>query len=239
MLKTTIRFLNRNVRTYATKIAPNAPQKSKFDKSMVKPAVVVILFGSVLTNLMEEQKSMSEMERRYHLKIDILKDMINKVKVEGDSSIDIAEELKLVNKSFERFENSKLTDLEREAQRVRERADKNSYSKNSVINSLNSRLEDESLEDLFKEIMQDIDREGDILEPTMPSQSHVKQTKQSNAEDIVAKGDIVTNAKRLALEAEKEKRSLSFKPSTDAHVIVENPGDYSTAAEEQKVSKFL
>ncbi|CAR21828.1 Ina22p [Lachancea thermotolerans CBS 6340] len=225
------------------------PGNSKFDKTMLKPALVIVLFGSMLTNVMEQQKRNSELERRYGMKLGVLQDLIDKVKHGEDSSIDIDKELALVNKLFERFEISKYVELEEEASKVRKLNDQaDVISQNEIAARLNGKkpVDDEtSLRELFRDIMKDID---DIPvarnEESKQHDSKVVSSDQNKAiyqveMKTVPESEIQTNERVLTEEAKNEKQRLKFRPATDSHVIVENPGEYSTAAEDHKVSKFL
>ncbi|SCU88647.1 LAME_0E00650g1_1 [Lachancea meyersii CBS 8951] len=225
----------------------SAAQKSRFDKSMLKPALIVVLFGSMLTSVMEQQKKNAELERRYALKIGILKDLM--VKVQNNEVVDIGEELALVNKLFDRFEQSKYVLLEEEASKIREHNEKAGIltheQMTSRLNGGKSVDDDASLRDLFRDIMKDVDDDGKTLgstpatlETSADANIPVQKTKSSPVPALGESG-IHTDSDFLTQNAQNEKERLKFKPATDSHVIVETPGDYSTSAEDREVSRFL
>ncbi|CUS24899.1 LAQU0S21e00958g1_1 [Lachancea quebecensis] len=239
-------------RFYSSSLPHASPKKSgnsKFDKTMLKPALVVVLFGSMLTNVMEQQKRNSELERRYGMKLGVLQELIGKVKNGQDTSIDIDKELALVNRLFERFEISKHVGLEDEASKIRKLNDQaHMISQKEIAARLNGQkpMDDETqLRELFRDIMKDID-DAPIVERVKPqhnssefSKSDQNKTNDQTKVRTVPESEIQTNEKVLTEEARDEKQRLKYRPATDSHVIVENPGEYSTAAEDHKVSKFL
>lgn len=208
----------------------NTAKKSRFDKSALKPMVSLLLFASVLTSVSEQQKRFNEMERRYEMKIGILQDLIERSK-RGDFNYDAEKELELVNKLFARHAKSNTGDVEVEAALIREQASKMKINRETVIESMNSKLAEESLEDLFKDIMKDMDESSKPL--VAPSKLLDERSMKTGSSDIVI------DKEWLEYENEKEAKRLKFKPSTDQHVIVANPGEYNTSAEDTKVKRFL
>ncbi|SCU99505.1 LADA_0H20186g1_1 [Lachancea dasiensis] len=218
----------------------NTSRSSKFDKSMLKPALVVVLFGSMLTNVMEQERKNEEMENRYALKIQILRDMI--CRVEKNEKVDPDQELMLVNKLFQRFLKSEFVGLEEDASRVRDSV----KPKENTIKRLNGmKASDDdmtSLRDLYEDIMKDVNNEElslpaeTVAAPKLPEM--VPQITNSSSEPS-SDSTILTDKAALAKEAEAEKERLKYKPETGTHVIVENAGDYSGSADDMKVSKFL
>ncbi|SCU78531.1 LAMI_0A04940g1_1 [Lachancea mirantina] len=206
-------------------------QKSRFDKTMLKPAIAILLFGSVLTSVMDQQKKNAELERRYKLKIGILEDLIERAHQDKTISFDVKEELRLVNKLFDRFERfGQGLDQGNDTALISTVTESQNFPRDEVIQNLNSgpsnAIKDESLQDLFASIMKDVNMEDTTPAEKQPRQSDIKQ-------------DIVTDQQALAFEAEQEKKSIKYKAPTDVHVIVEQPGEYSTAAADHQVSKFL
>lgn len=226
MLRRVLRPLSRC--SYYSQVASKRPEKvSRFDKSIVKPLVVVVVFGTMLTHVTNQQRLAGEMERRYFLKIEILKDLIERAR-EGDPNIDVHEELKLVNKLFERTTDARTLDA-MEAEKLQDISASQSYSESEVLQSMNSStraLEKESLDDLLKSIVDEISDE-----PKQPL--HLKSASKRTADDFILDKDL------LKEEAQYERELAQYKPSTDVHLIVENPGDLSSAAEDTKVTKFL
>ncbi|SCU94457.1 LAFA_0F21946g1_1 [Lachancea sp. 'fantastica'] len=233
-------------RAYSTRNAGenavSGRKSSRFDKSMLKPALVVILFGSMLTSVMEQQKKNAELERRYSLKLGILRDLISKV--QKDELVDVEQELALVNKLFQRFERSKYVLLEEEAAKVREHnevaGDLNRQDMISRLNGQKNPDQDEaSLRDLFRDIMKDIDDDSGLKPQMRAKEEHSSENSAHTENSQLEDSRIQTDAEFLTREALNEKERLKYKPSTDSHIIVETPGEYSTSAEDHKVSKFL
>jgi hypothetical protein len=67
---------------------------------MLFPALLVVLFGSQVINVMNAQRSMETMEQKYKLKISKLDEIIRRVR-DGEI-VNVQKELKLVNKVFSR-----------------------------------------------------------------------------------------------------------------------------------------
>ena len=150
-------------------------------------------------------------------------------------------ELALVNKLFERFELSKSSGIEEEAAKIRKSNDgADAVPHQEVSASLNGQKvldDDASLRNLFKDIMKEVDE--DVASSHNDAKS-VPVVKKSSAETVgLDEPEIQTNQQLLTEEAVKEKQWLAFKPTTDSHIIVEKPGEYSAAAEDHTVSKFL
>lgn len=203
--------------------------KSKFDNSIIKPIIVVVMFGTMLSNVMNQQRLAGEMERRYLLKMEILKDLIQKAK-KGEGNINVQEELKLVNKLFERTKKARVLD-DTEAEKLSQISSSQNYSEAEVLRSMNSStraLEKESLDDVLKSIMDEISDESKLT--TRKSNLPPKQQQS---------GELITDKDALKEKGEYEREILQYKPSTDVHLIVKNPGDLSSAAEDTKISKFL
>lgn len=217
-------------RRYSQPAVANAGSKRRgFDKSMVKPALAVVVFASVLSHVSNQQNLNAELDRRYELKISILKKLIERAK-QGDRDIDVNEELKLVNKLFARVSGSKTIDFEDEAARVRKYSESRPYTEEMIIKSLNGSTEeneDESLEDVWKGLLDGLDGKKPVTQP-LPTESSPHEREQ-----------IVVNKKMLDELARKEAELLNYTPSTDAHTLVANPGELSAAAKDTEVTKFL
>ncbi|AQZ16437.1 YIR024C [Zygosaccharomyces parabailii] len=210
-----------------SQISPRPTKTSRFDRTIIKPLLVVILFGTMLTHVTNQQRLAGEMERRYFLKIEILKDLIERAR-EGDTKINVQEELKLVNKLFERTSEARELNS-REAEKLQEISSSQNYSEKEVLQSLNRSpraLEKESLDDLLKSIMDEI---SDAPKQPIPR----KTSPKPNSNEVIVDKDV------LKEEAKYERELSQYKPSTDVHLIVENPGELSSAAEDTKVTKFL
>lgn len=217
-------------RRYSQATGATGSKRSGFDKSMMKPALAVIVFASMLSHVSNQQNVNSELDRRYELKIGILQKLIARAK-QGDRDFNVDEELKLVNKLFARFTSLKGIDFEDEAARMRKYSDARPYSEEMILNSLNGSAkheEEESLEDVLKSLMDEVNGKKPVKQalPIEPS-----------AHDEV--GGVVVNKKILDELARKEAELLNYSPSTDAHTLVENPGELSAAAKDTEVTKFL
>ncbi|CDO94889.1 unnamed protein product [Kluyveromyces dobzhanskii CBS 2104] len=225
------RFLRFSRRAYSeAAVTATSAKKSRFDKSALKPLVSLLVFGSILTSVSAQQQKHADMVRRYEMKIRILQDLVNRSK-KGDFNFDAEKELELVNKLFARHEKGKSVDLEREANMIREQASKQIIDRERVIKSMNSQLEDESLEDIFQDIMKDIDQ------PLKTVQAPTKKLDSSSMKQ--GSDDIIVDKEWIDYENQREQKRLAFKPSTEKHVIVESPGEYNTAAENTEVKRFL
>ncbi|AJR49262.1 CDA_G0027320.mRNA.1.CDS.1 [Saccharomyces cerevisiae] len=73
-------------------------RKSRFDKTMIKPLLLVMIFGSILNAVIAEKRNTIDMERKYKLKLNKLKELIQRVHDNnGKVDFDADDELKLVN----------------------------------------------------------------------------------------------------------------------------------------------
>lgn len=120
-------------------------RKSKFDKSTLKPLGLLVIFGSLLTNVMEERRKFNNMERRYNLKIDKLEELLERFR-QGEKNIDIVGELKIIDAMFTVSENQNIAGLI--ARRKKE------YD--SDIKQVEHK-EDESLDSIWQDIIESMD----------------------------------------------------------------------------------
>lgn len=216
-------------RRYSHAAVEASSKKRGFDKSMLKPALAVVVFASMLSHVSNQQNVNAELDRRYELKIGILKKLIERAR-QGDRDFDPNEELKLVNKLFARVSNIKGIDLEDEAAKVRKYSAARPYSEEMIINSLNGsakEVEEESLEEVLKSLMNEVEGKGVMKQPSLPDPSF-----QDNE-------GVVLNKKILNELAKREAELLNYSPSTDVHTLVENPGELTAAAKDTEVTKFL
>lgn len=223
MLKRFNYVLKSQRRNYS-ELKGSQPTKARFDRTLVKPSIVLIVFGSVLINFMDQQKKTTELERRYSLKINILKDLVHRVKENNEVDIDIKEELKLVNKLFNRTTIGEQPILDEDTAKIRILTEQEQLSESYVRDSLNHKYNEDSLEILFKNIMNDLNKEPNECK---------------NDQLYISEKEIVTNKIVLAAEVEQEKKNCTYKPETSQHIIVDNPGDYTASAEETTIPKFL
>ena len=205
-------------------------KRSKFDKTMIKPALVVIIFGSVLTNVTEQKQKYFELERRYSLKKDILNNLIKRVN-KNDIAFQIDDELSLVNKLFNKYDQSKQTEINTSLTDIYNSSSDEQFSESRILYNLNGnniKGKEEDLDDLWKIILEDMNKDPDEIK-------HV----DIDIKDLESDGNIITDRNFLSDEAKREKQRSIYEPKTDVHVIVENPGELSTAASDTKISKFL
>lgn len=191
--------------------------------------VALVLFATMLTNVSEEQKRCGELERRYQMKVGIYEELIARAKNQ-DFNFDVEKEMMLVNKLFSRSTRSKKVEIEQEAALIREKSSKVNLDQEKVLNSMNSKGAEESLEDLFKDIIKDLD--GPEHHNEMEDRSLQRLPREPSE-------DIITNKEWLEHEAKVAQERAGFKPSTEKHLIVDNPGEYNMAAEDTKVKRFL
>lgn len=218
---------------------PAQPGRTQFDKSMLKPALVIIIFGSMLSHVSTQEKRHAELERRFDLKADILSELIERAK-NGDTDFDVDKELSLVNKVFSRYEKSQNIDISEEATKLRNVYDTQTYSRKEVLESLNSSTgatEEESLDDLFRSIIEEVDETSANRKHT--GEISIKLEKSQRDTQVENADGIIMDKRILNEEAAKENDSKEYEPSTEIHLIVENPGELSEVAKETKVTKFL
>lgn len=185
-------------------------KKSRFDKSVLKPLGLLVVFGSILTNVMEERRKFNNMERRYELKINKLEELLERCK-KGERDVDIDNELKIIEAMFAVSENQNIAGL----------IAKRKQEYDSDIKQVESK-ENESLQSLWADIMKSVD---DIPEDSKKN--------KSTTMDLVTDPDILE--KRKAEEDLVRKTA----PSYMTHTIVETPGEVSEAAKDTSIKKFL
>ncbi|CCK73098.1 Ina22p KNAG_0M02450 [Huiozyma naganishii CBS 8797] len=193
------------------------PPASKVDRSLLKTVVWVVIFGSILTHVVDKEKQVEDMERRYNLKIQILENLISRAKT--GESVNTTEELKLVNKLFVKDKSLSVEEVKGELERSKLPQDDHSAE---VQN-------EESLEDIWNDILRDINSE-----PRETSKKQSNKTRQPTTQP-----DIIKDRALLAEIAQKEEEYVSYSPTFDKHTIVEDPGSFAKAAKDTNVNKFL
>ena len=196
--------------------APRAQVKpaTGLDRSMVRPLVWVIVFGSLVTHVLGRRQEFADMEKRYALKTEILEGLLARAR-QGDAQVTeqlVERELALVNRMF--VSDKSLGAREVEA----------ALAKVGVAPRGQPALPDDSkasLEEVWKGILED-------------AQAEVEQVDVQEVEapvDVSSHDDIVLDraALRRLREAEQDE-GKDFAQSTDQHLIVENPGDLSSSA---------
>ncbi|ODV97555.1 hypothetical protein PACTADRAFT_31003 [Pachysolen tannophilus NRRL Y-2460] len=68
-------------------------------KSLIKPALLLVLLGSVVINIIKERRESEDLDYRYKLKLNILEDI--KKKLRNQEPIDLNDELRVINRLFE------------------------------------------------------------------------------------------------------------------------------------------
>ncbi|CCE65556.1 hypothetical protein TPHA_0L02040 [Tetrapisispora phaffii CBS 4417] len=205
---------------------------SRFDKSILKPALVLLIFGSILTNVSDAKKELVELDRRYSLKNDILRSLIYRAS-QGDTDFELDKEMVLVNKLFQRHElqsNGKgMKDKLRLSTNAYSTSDPNRKNMRSASGAGKAQRDDQDLNSLWNELLEDMNKDIDV-----------KQALSTSVEGSSKHEDILTDKEMLQEEMKKEKhRGNNYEAKTDVHVIVENPGNLSDAVKDNKVSRFL
>ncbi|CAG59186.1 uncharacterized protein GVI51_F06369 [Nakaseomyces glabratus] len=222
MLRTTLRTIVRNT-SYggitsrcASSVAAPAAKKSRFDKSVVKPLLVLVVFGSVLTNVMEERRKYSDMERRYQLKINKLEELIERANV-GEKNLDIAAELKIIDALFKVSQNQRYTGIIG-----------NTKHHNGPSTPLKSKQDnEESLEDIWQELVSSLEED----ELKLKREQELNKAKLSN--------ELVTDKQLLKEQKKKEELEKNLVPSHATHTIVSTPGEVSEAAKDTSLKRFV
>lgn len=210
----------RGARTLTT-----SPILKRFDKSILYPTLLVVLLGSQIMNVMNAQKSCEDLDRRYNMKITKIDEI--KERLQKGEKVDVENELKLVNRLFVRQNDNpvlKSTSTKFGSQfdgiKRENTADGNHTN---VLSELDGEVTDDKLNKLFG------------LEPT-PAPVSKKEVKAPKKETkplpVLTKEEIKENT-------EREKELLNYRLEPNRHVVVENPGDYVSAAKDTKVSGFL
>lgn len=184
------------------------------DRSLIKLGLWVVIFGSVLTNVIDKKQQYEELERRYHLKIDILQRIIQRLR--NGESVDVEDELRLVNNVFER------KDLPRYQSPIRRK-----IREKKAINSVLG--EEESLEDIWKDIV------NNVSDPEVEPPIALPNRSQS----ISGEDDIVTDRNLLFKISQQEQDQLKYVSSTNQHVIISTPGEATQAAKDTQMKKYL
>ncbi|CAB4256657.1 similar to Saccharomyces cerevisiae YIR024C Protein of unknown function [Maudiozyma barnettii] len=195
------------------------PPKTTFDRSMIRPFVWVVVFGSLVTHVIDRRQAYSDMEKRYSLKNTILKDLLKKVE-SGSTTVteeQIEHELRLVNKMFVRDKSLGMKEVE------------NVLSQMQI--SITKREEydydeEESLEDIWNGILEEANND----KPLKKSKREVT-TPPSITTSTRVLNDIIVDKETLKQLRETEiEDSNDFSQNTDQHLIVENPGELSSSA---------
>ncbi|CCK73430.1 Ina22p NDAI_0G04450 [Naumovozyma dairenensis CBS 421] len=204
---------------------PNLKKKKvKYDRSVLKPILLILAFGSLLSAVSDKEREYNELERRYQLKIKILEELIERVE-SGDTDFRIDEELKHVNRLFLNSNKSVfLNDVKR--LREEEKAAPGKGFVNTVVNE-----KEETLDDVLKSIMDEI---NDATVEGGDKSNYLSREHEVNTNE-----EIIKNKYRLEKLKEKEKKILEYIPETKTHIMTENVGDFTDAAKDNDIPKFL
>lgn len=183
----------------------------RFDKSILYPTLLVVLLGSQIMNVMDAQKSVEDLERRYKLKMDKIDEL--KTRFVNGEQVDVDKEMALVNKLFQR-KNPK--------DYLKSTSDKfgnqfGGLKKNELG------LDDQFSEDALNKFLG--------LDPT-PVEVSKSQFNEPQPIEKLSHEDI-------DFQVKNEKELLNYKLDPHKHVVVENPGDYVDAAKDTKITRFL
>lgn len=184
-------------------------KKAILDRTMFYPALVVVLLGSQVINVMNAQRSVETMENKYCLKIRKLEELTERVRKGED--VDVEKEMKLVNKTF----NRSKAHFSVMGQRVA-----------SVSNDQSGQQNEDGVSDLVQ-----------LLNEAMVETSTAKKDIEQKTEEV--KEVIQKDIEKIHQHMQKERELIEYKLDTDQHVLVDTPGDYNNAAKDTKVTKFL
>lgn len=195
----------------------SSPILKRFDRTILYPTVLVVLLGSQIMNVMNAQKSCDDLDRRYKMKINKIDEI--KERVLRGETVDVENELKLVNRLFTQENVTPV--LKSTSAKFGSQFDGIKKSNNTDFNTeLDGELTDEKLNKLF----------GLESEPVPVLQKEKKQ--ETKPLPVLSKEELSQNT-------EREKELLKYRLEPSRHVVVQNPGDYVSAAKDTKVSGFL
>lgn len=190
-------------------------RKSRFDKTMIKPLLLVMIFGSILNAVIAEKRNIIDMERKYKLKLDKLKELIQRVHDNnGKVDFDADDELKLVN--------LRLGIVGKNATGMKE-------DETDIVVP-----KEESLEEIWQSIIDEAKKE--VIEKT--PDAGVKN-KEGIVTDLNVLKDLEKSKKKRYLEKSKKEDEKVYL-SGDVHMMMNQPGDLNEIAKEHdKIPKFL
>ncbi|CAI4064972.1 hypothetical protein SKDZ_09G1860 [Saccharomyces kudriavzevii ZP591] len=158
-----------------TSASTSVKSKSRYDKTMNKPLLLVMVFGSILNAGIVEKRKTNDMERKYHLKVDKLKELIQRVHDNnGKVDFNADDELKLVNLCLEIVNRNQPTMEE---------------DKNDIMIP-----KEESLEEIWQSIIEEAKKE--VMEPTSINDA-------KNKDGIVTDLGLLKNLKNSKKEDEQ------------------------------------
>lgn len=190
------------------------------DYSLLKLGAWIVIFGSMLTNVIDKKQQYEEMEAKYSLKIEILKGIISKLR--NGESVDVEDELRLVNQTLERRKLPRYkSPLRRKKSQIAE----------DMANS--APIEEESLEDLWKDILTDASDTESDKNKTLGVATRAASNTSTDDDDIMR------DKKALQMTSKQEEIEQKYFTPTDQHVVVSTPGYVTEAAKDTKMTKYL
>lgn len=208
-------------RASGARMISTSPVFQRFDKSILYPTFLVVILGSQILNVMNVQKSVEDLERRYDLKMRKIDEI--KGRLADGEKIDTQKELALVNKLFERTNQKDY--LKSTSDKFKDNV--GGFRKNHP----DTKSGDNSLDGL----------DGDLSDESLNKFLGLDQitTEKQNVAFEEPKTLEKLSSEHVDLHVENEKKLLNYKLDPHRHVVVESPGDYVSAAKDTKVAKFL
>lgn len=175
--------------------------KKKRDPMLLQLGFWLIVFSSAVSNVIDKKRQHNEMERRKGVKLEILRDI--KERLQKGEKVNIENELKIVN-------NMELQPLTLKP-RLEQKQD----------------IPDQSLEDIWKDILSEVDN---------TNHNTSLQDKSSSSEED---GKILTDMAVLQERAAEEQEYLNYRLPTDSDPVVDKPGWMTEKAKDKELDKFL
>ena len=219
---------NRLLSTTAKPVTTNGA-KSKLDKSLVKLFIWIVLFGSLLTHVADRRHRLEDMERRYSLKADILRELTERVRG-GDTNITkeyIEQELKLVNRMFAEDTGlvmGKMSSLFSFFPSREDRQEQLERAKNESLEDIKGQILAAMNENSIGTNTKGNSRVNEPRNRQLESENYGKQSQNGTVSDIIVDRELLEQIRLKQLEEEKQAKHDT---SDKEHVIVENPGDLS------------
>lgn len=203
--------------------------KSKLDKSLFKLFIWVVIFGSLLTHVADRRHRLEDMERRYSLKADILRELTERVRG-GDTNITreyIEQELRLVNRMFvddTGLVMEKMSSLFSFLPSKVDRQEQLERAKNESLEDIKGQILAAMNENSMKTDTGVKPKVDELRTKQLESENYRPQIKSGRASDIIVDRELLEQIRLRQLEEEKQAKHDA---SDKEHVIVENPGDLS------------
>lgn len=185
---------------------------STFDKSMIYPGILLILFGSQVINVMNRQKYINELDRVYKIKINKIHEIAERLE-HGEKGVNVEDEMKLVNMMFERQMNSTKMKLSKEYE------------------------VEHKIEEIYTDLNKELNQE-DFIKMLGLNDEPIKK-KEIKILHVPGKESVITDHEEIKDQITKQKELTKFVVKPETHIIVEKPGDYIESAKDTKLSKFL